>query len=408
MILLAGADIVLPARVVSSGCLLIDADRIVAVEEKVIDTPSGATRIDIPNTIVVPGFVDVHVHGVEGHDVLDGAGSIAQVARRLPKYGVTSFCPTSVACDPVTLRAMLAEVDALRAAPAGLGARVLPAHLESNFINPDYKGAQPLACLRSPRPEPGHEAQRQRHEVDHYVASDILGAIAAHAASVGIVTMAPELDGGIDLVRQLAANGHRVSLGHSAATYEQAVESVAAGVCHATHLFNRMTPMTHRAPGAPGAVLQSEGVVAELICDGFHVHPAMLHMAIRTKGARGIMAITDGTAGSGLAVGARTRLGGRAIIVTARTAELEDGTLAGSVLTMDGAFRTLVHQTGVSIVDAASMCATTPARQMKLADIGRIEVGAIADLAVLDRGFRVAATYLAGQPWRNTTPAPFV
>jgi N-acetylglucosamine-6-phosphate deacetylase len=159
--------------------------------------------------------------------------------------------------------------------------------------------------------------------------------------------------------------------------------------------------MTHRAPGVPGAVLGAEQVRAELICDGFHVHPAMLEVAIRAKGPRGIMAITDGTAGSGLPVGSRTRLGGRPIRVTERAAKLDDGTLAGSVLTMDGAFRALVQQARVSVVDAALMCATTPADQLEL-DRGRIAAGAIADLVVLDADFRVRGTYLRGELWRNT------
>lgn len=403
MILLAGADIVLPDRVLASGSLLIDGDRIVGIEPRVIDTPAGATRVNVANSIIVPGFVDVHVHGVEGHDVLDGAGAIADVAQRLPRYGVTSFCPTSVACEPEVLRRMLREVDTLRAAPHGRAARVLSAHLESNFINPDYMGAQPLACLRSPASVAATDPQAAT-----FTASEILDVIAAHQTSVGIVTLAPELPGGFDLVRRLAANGHRVSIGHSGATYEEAMEAIAAGVCHATHLFNRMTPMSHRAPGVPGAVLESERVTPEIICDGFHVHPALMRIAIRAKGASGILAITDGTAGSGLPVGSRTRLGGRPILVTDRTAELDDGTLAGSVLTMDGAFRTLVAQAGVSILDAAQMCATTPAHQLHLTDCGRIEVGAIADLAVLDAGFRVRHTYLAGQKWRNTTATPLV
>jgi N-acetylglucosamine-6-phosphate deacetylase len=402
MILLAGADIVLPDRVVAAASLLIDGERIVAIEPRVIDTPAGATRVDVAGCTIVPGFVDVHVHGVEGHDVLDGAGAIAEVARRLPRYGVTSFCPTSVACDPAMLRGMLDEVDMLRESGAPAAARVLPAHLESNFINPDYKGAQPLACLRWPQGRPAAE------NAAGYSGADILNAIALHRASVGIVTIAPELAGGMDLVRQLTADGHRVSIGHSGATYEEALEAIAGGVCHATHLFNRMTPMTHRAPGVPGAVLQSDGVLAELICDGFHVHPALMRVAIRTKGAAGILAITDGTAGSGLPIGSRARLGGRDIVVTARSAELEDGTLAGSVLTMDAAFLALIEYAGASLVDAAQMCATNPARQMNLTESGRIEAGALADLAVLDEKFRVRHTYLAGRPWRNTAAAPLV
>jgi N-acetylglucosamine-6-phosphate deacetylase len=390
MIVLSGADLVLPDRVLPKSSLVIDGERIAAIEPRIIDAPSGATRVDLSGHLVVPGFVDVHVHGVAGHDVLDGPDAVSAVAARLPAYGVTAFCPTSIACDPGTLRVLLRAIDVARHANTPHAAHVLPAHLESNFINPDYKGAQPLRCLRTLTGEDGE-----------FTGREIVDTIAAHRAAVGIVTVAPELGGGFDLVRELTRAGHTVSIGHTGATYEEAIAAIEAGVRHATHLFNRMSPMTHRSPGVPGAVLQSERVTAELICDGFHVHPALMHTAIRTKGRGGIMAITDGTAGSGLPVGSRTRLGGRPIVVTERTAELDDGTLAGSVLTMDAAFRVLVRQVGVSLADAAWMCASTPARQLHLHDTGRLEVNARADLAVLDAELRVRHTYVSGALWRN-------
>jgi N-acetylglucosamine-6-phosphate deacetylase len=400
MIVLAGADLVLPDRVLAGGSLVLDGDRIAAIESHALDVPTGATRIDAAGCFVVPGFIDVHVHGVEGHDVLDDAAAVLAVASRLPAYGVTAFCPTSIACDPATLVTMLAAVRTARqpGSTSATAARVLPAHLESNFINPDYNGAQPLECLRR-----AAEVSRERR-VEAFTAREILDAIAAYRREIGIVTIAPELDGGLDLVHNLRQLDVVVSIGHSGATYEHACAAIEAGVRHATHLFNRMTPMTHRAPGVPGAVLESDAVVAELICDGFHVHPAVMKSAIRAKGAGGIMAITDGTAGSGLPVGTRTRLGGRPIIVTHRTAELEDGTLAGSVLTMDAAFRTLVRTVGLSLVDAVRLCASTPARQLGLRDAGRLEVDARADVVVLQHDLRVRDTYIGGVRWRNRSP----
>ena len=398
MILLAGADLVLPDRVLPRSSLLIEDDVIALIETRVIDTPEGATRIDLHGSVIVPGFVDVHVHGVEGVDVLDGAGAIDAVAAKLPKYGVTAFCPTSIACSPQALDRMLAEVTASRANTAQDSAAVLAAHLESNFINPAYKGAQPLECLR-------HMGAPQEGD---YTGGDILATIRKHQASVGIITIAPEIEGGLDLVRQLTAAGHRVSIGHSGATYDEAKAAIDAGVSHATHLFNRMTPLRHRAPGVPGAVLESEHVAAELICDGFHVHPALVAVAMRTKGPGGFLAITDGTAGSGLPVGSRTKLGGRPILVTERTAELDDGTLAGSVLTMDGAFRMLVEKTGASIIDAARACSTAPAEHLRLRGRGRVLVGAIADLVVLDNELRVRGTFISGQLCRNTALPPLV
>jgi N-acetylglucosamine-6-phosphate deacetylase len=397
MIVLAGADLVLPDRVLAPGSLLLVDGRIAAIEPGRIGPPAGAEYVDISGRLLVPGFIDVHVHGVEGHDVLNGRDAVAAVASRLPRYGVTSFCPTSIACDPETLRGMLIAVDEARAAAPPSGARVVAAHLESNFINPDFGGAQPRSCLRAATPE----AARREAAGSRFTGTDILDVIGAHRASVGIVTLAPEIDGGMELVRSLAGAGHIVSVGHSGATYEQAVAAIDAGVTQATHLFNRMSGMHHRAPGIPGAVLQSPQVAAELICDGFHVHPALMRVAIRMKGVDGILAITDGTAGSGLPVGARAKLGSQSIVVTERTAQLEDGTVAGSVLTMDGAFRTLVRALELSWVEAARLCATSPARQLGLAKTGRIEVGMAADLVVLDRDLRVRTTYIAGHPWGN-------
>lgn len=387
MIVLAKGDVVLPDRVLSAGTIVIDNGRIAAIEPGA-EGPAAATTIDASDCYVVPGFIDVHVHGVEGHDTLDGGNAVAEIASRLPRYGVTAFCPTTVACPPGELRTFLNQVRDSRVAAAPGRARVLPAHLESNFISPDYRGAQPASCLRAPA--------ASTTEGD-YSARDILDAIAASRPDVGIVTLAPEVPGGLDLVASLVAAGHRVSLGHSGADYDTAIAAIEAGARHATHLFNRMTPIAHRAPGLAGAVLSREEVAAELICDGYHVHPAMCRLAIAAKGVQSVMAITDGTGASGLPVGASARLGGRRIEARSEAAFLEDGTLAGSILTMDRAFRTLVTRLGSSIVEAATMCSTTPARELGLTGFGVISVGAVADLVVLDRGFRVVRTFIGGE-----------
>jgi N-acetylglucosamine-6-phosphate deacetylase len=282
---------------------------------------------------------------------------------------------------------------------------VLPAHLESNFINPEYKGAQPADCLRVPA-EGRRAGLHGPPEPGDFSAQDILDVIASARPDVGIVTLAPELPAGIELVRSLVAAGHRVSLGHTGANVDEAMAAIDAGARHATHLFNRMAPMAHRAPGVAGAVLAREEVAAELICDGYHVHPAMCRVAIAAKGAGGVMAITDGTAGSGLPAGSAARLGGRRIRVTEDAALLDDGTLAGSTLTMDRAFRMIVTVFGLSVVDAAIMCATTPARQLGLTGFGVLAEGAVADLVVLDRGFRVVRTFLDGREVYRSGTAP--
>jgi N-acetylglucosamine-6-phosphate deacetylase len=385
MILLSGATLVLPDRLVDRGEIAIDSGRILEVAtEPSHDSDAGSAGRDLTGHYIVPGFVDVHVHGVLGIDSLDGGDAVARIAAHLPRFGVTAFCPTSVACPPRELREMLRAVTAAIETPDAAWARVLPAHLESNFINPAFNGAQPLACLRT-----AHEAPEGQ-----FPARDVLDEIEAAGRAVGIVTLAPEMDGVLDLIPALVKNGHCVSLGHSGASYDQARAGIAAGARQATHLFNRMTPLNHRDPGVVGAVFDSREVVAEIICDGVHVHPAAIRAAVAAKGVDRIMAITDGTGGSGMAQGTRAMLGGRPITV-GNAAYLDDGTLAGSVLTMDRAFRMLVEM-GFSLVQAARMCATTPARQRGLRS-GCLRAGMYADLAVLNADLEVVETWIGGE-----------
>lgn len=403
MIVLSGADLVLPGRVLAGGTLVLDGDRIAEIvpgprqASASSSGPASAVAFDLAGHYVVPGFIDVHVHGVEGLDTLESRGAIREIAGRLTKYGVTGFCPTSLACAPDVLRMMLEAVRDARTTRAPGGARVLPAHLESNFINPEFKGAQPLECLRLP---PGshrvHAGSPQTGRADgEWSGEDILREIENARPDVGIITVAPELDAGIPLIESFVSHGHHVSLGHSGATYEQGMLGIRAGATQATHLFNRMPPVAHRAPGLAGAVLESDDIIAELVCDGVHVHPGMMRVALAAKRPDRIMAITDGTAGSGLASGSRAAIGGRAIRI-ADAAYLDDGTLAGSVLTMDRAFAKLTAEVGLSLSDAATVCSTTPARALGLQGFGVISPGAIADFAVLDRDLRVVQTWIAG------------
>ena len=395
MIVLAGADLVLPDRVLGRGTLVIDGERIAGIEGGTRPMSFAPREHDyraLGDALVLPGFVDTHVHGVLGADALDGDDAVERIARALPQFGVTAFCPTSVACEPPVLRRLLAAIGRAREAPPAGAARVLPAHLESNFINPAWAGAQPVACLRQP---PGASAAPPA-DPETFCADDILAEIARSPADVGIVTLAPELAGALDLVSRLVAAGHRVSLGHSGATFDEASAAVGAGASRATHLFNRMSPLGHREPGLVGAALHHDDLAVEIVCDGVHVHAAAVALAVAAKGPARAMAITDGTAGSGLPPGSRAALGGRPITVR-DAAYLDDGTLAGSVLTMDRAFAFLTGPVGLGLVEAAQLCATTPARDLGLQGHGVIALGAVADLVVLDRRLRVVETYVGGR-----------
>jgi N-acetylglucosamine-6-phosphate deacetylase len=399
MIVLSGADIVLPDRVLSPGTLILSGEQIVDIAAGTRPASASARHLELSGHLIVPGFIDVHVHGVEGTDTLDSEDAIRTIAGCLPRFGVTAFCPTSIACTPLVLRRLLTAIREARRQDAGRisasssddasetmrGARVLPAHLESNFINPEFKGAQPLDCLRLPHGRSDGE----------FTGAEILSEIAVARAEVGIVTVAPELEGVIELIRDLVANGHHVSLGHSGASYEEAIAGIDAGARQATHLFNRMTPINHRQPGLAAAVLDHDAITAEVVCDGVHVHPAMVRLALASKHPSHIMAITDGTAGAGLPRGTRTTIGGRPITV-GDIAALDDGTIAGSVLTMDQAFARLVTSMGVGLVDAATICSSTPARALGLKGLGAIAPGATADLVVLDRTLNVTHTFIGG------------
>jgi len=402
VIVLSEATLVLPDRLLSPGTLIIDDGLIAEIRSDAPSPGHSHSHFAFHGHYIVPGFIDVHVHGVDGVDTLDGPDAIGAIAARLPRYGVTAFCPTTVACGPQALRRTLDQVRDARAMPNPRSARVLPAHLESNFISPEYRGAQPWACLRSPRaalrPDgtpasggPGYAGG------EDFTGAEILHEIERASPDVGIVTIASELDGGLDLIRWLTGRGHRVSLGHSAATFDDAMSAIAAGATHATHLFNRMPPLGHRAPGLAGAVLQADEVAAEIICDGVHVHPALIRAAIAAKRPARVMAITDATAAAGLPQGSPAMLGGRPIVAGESSAILTDGTIAGSIITMDRTFQRLIGEIGLSLADASLLTSTTPARELGLVGYGLIAPEGVADLVVLDANLAVVQTYIGGQ-----------
>ena len=410
MLILSNARVVLPDRVLERGSVAVDGDRIVdVIEGEFGSVPSGATVLPLDGSTLVPGFIDPHIHGLAGHDVLDGPEVVARVARVLPRYGVTAFNPTSVACTPRRLRAFLEAVRRGRGHVPD-GARVLAAHLESNFIEPTCRGAQPAACLRWPPAtiEPSGRAPRDRAGVDRtdrggdeptgeFTADDIIDEIDRAAADIGVVTLAPELPGALALIGWLTGRGIRVSVGHTAATFDETRVAIAAGATRATHLFNRMPPLHHRAPGAAGALLDAECVTVEVIGDGHHVHPALIRAVVARKGARRTMAVTDATAVAALPPGSPGTLGDHAITAGPDVARLADGTMAGSLVTMDAVFRLMTGAVGLSVVEAAWLCATTTANEQGRDEQGAVEVGRLADLVVLDGDYRVVRTLVGGR-----------
>lgn len=392
-IVLAGADLVLPDRVLTAGTLIVDTGRIVEVRQGATQA-APALGAALHAHIIVPGFVDAHVHGLEGIDTLGDGEPVREMAARLPCYGVTAFSPTSVTCAPAQLSRFLRQVGEVRGAPEPGAARVLPAHVEGPFLHPDYAGAQALDWLREPQAALDGWAAGNRDEES---GAATLHVIDSCAPDVGVVTFAPELSGGLRLLEWLKGRGIRSSMGHSSATYDAALSAVAAGASLATHLFNCMPPLHHRNPGLAGAVLQSPEVAAEVIVDGVHLHAGVVRFAVAAKGPLLVLAVTDGTALSGLPEDSTADFGGRAIAVHGGAARLADGRLAGSVATMDRVFRALVGPVGLSLVDAATVCATTPARALGLTGGGALVRDAVADFVVMDRHLAVVQTYVGGR-----------
>jgi N-acetylglucosamine-6-phosphate deacetylase len=319
--------------------------------------PAGEL-LDVTGCLVCPGFVDLHVHAAGGCPAQGARADLPGMARALAREGVTAFLATGVTSP-------LAELAALVAAPApDAGARCLGVHLEGPWLSPQAAGAQPPQHLRAP-------------SVDEALAL-------CDAGPVRLVTVAPELPAALDLVRALVARGVRVSLGHSTATYEQAVAGVDAGATGITHCYNAMSPLTSRAPGLVGAALTLPGLVVEVIADGVHVHPGSVRALHAARGSAGVALVSDCV--DGCAAPGVLRPDGHVL-------RLPDGTLAGSALSLADAVRNVVDW-GVPLEEALAMASTTPARALGL-DVSLVP-GNAADVVVLDADLQVRHVLVAG------------
>lgn len=341
------------------------SDRILAVQ----GTPVPEPATGLP--VVLPGFIDLHVHGGGGADVMEGQAAVATASRMHARHGTTSMLATTVSAARSDLERVFAEVGASLPERAPGGARVLGIHLEGPFVNPEKLGAQP-ACSRLGSME------------------EIL---ALHAlAPIRIITLAPELAGHLDLIKALRQRGIIPQIGHSAGGYDEGLAAMAAGARGFTHLFNAMTGLHHRAPGMAGAAL-AHADYAELIPDLLHVHPGAIRAALRA--IPHLYCVTDATAGAGMADGTY-HLGTQTVTKCGGGVRLADGTLAGSTLTMDAALRNLVS-IGRPLDDASRRVSTFPAEYLGLADRGRIQEGCWADLAVLTTGLRLQNVFVEGE-----------
>jgi N-acetylglucosamine-6-phosphate deacetylase len=321
--------------------------------------------------LLLPGFIDLHVHGGAGRDIMEGGDAALQVARCHAAHGTTSLLATTMTAPAQDLRDALSAIGALCRSGAPGAARVLGMHLEGPYINAGKLGAQPDFA----RPVALQELQE------------------LHAlAPIRLLTLAPEVPGNMDAIEQLVAAGYRVQLGHTLGTYEDGVQALERGARGFTHLFNAMTPLHHRMPGMVGAAL-AHAQYAEIIPDLLHVHPGAIRAAMRSIPC--LYCVTDSTAATGMPDG-EYRLGRQPVTKCLGGVRLADGTLAGSTLTMDRALRNLVDVIGLALDDAARRVATHAADFLGLADRGRLEAGAWADVVVLDRDLRVQEVVIEG------------
>ncbi|WP_294769572.1 N-acetylglucosamine-6-phosphate deacetylase [uncultured Rhodoferax sp.] len=321
--------------------------------------------------IVLPGFIDLHVHGGAGHDIMEGGDAALHVARLHARHGTTSLLATTMTAPQSDLDDAFAAMGPLCRERAPNAARVLGVHLEGPYISEARLGAQPPFA----RPASFDEIHR------------------LHAmAPIRLITLAPEVGGNEALIAQLVAEGFKVQLGHTTGSYEQGVAAMRCGATGFTHLFNAMSALHHREPGMVGAAL-AHSEFAEIIPDLLHVHPGAIRTALRAIPK--LYCVTDSTSAAGMPDG-DYKLGRHTVTKCMGGVRLADGTLAGSVLSMDQALRNLVDALGLDLADASKRVSTYAADHMGLADRGRLQVGAWADAVVLDRDLVLQAVLLEG------------
>lgn len=380
---ITGGRVVTPAGVIEDGIVLCEDGRIVYTGASAEAQPlEGARIVDASGCIVMPGFIDTHFHGSAGDDVMaNGVDGLRRISRAVLKFGTTGFLATTIAARHDELMRSTADVLEARAGQNDEldRAEILGLHIEGPYINVKFKGAQPESAIRDP------DFDECRELLD------------AAGGAIRIMTLAPELPGGMELIRMLVENGVAASLGHSEADYDTALEAIEAGATRATHLYNAMSGVHHRKPGLAAACLTEPGIQAELICDGVHVNPRMARLAWKAKGRDGLTLITDATAAQGIGDGIYT-LGDFQIRVLGPLCTLMDGeTIAGSVLTMNRAVANSIDFTGMDLVDAAWTASLQPARACGVADRkGSLEAGRDADIVVLDADFSVIHTIRGG------------
>jgi N-acetylglucosamine-6-phosphate deacetylase len=367
-------NILTPSGFVHGSVTFTPEGRIARIQGKAISEDTARASND---PLVLPGFIDLHVHGAGGRDIMEGGDAAVRVSQVHAQHGTTSMLATTMTAPMEDLVSAMQAMAGICQTRAPGGARVLGVHLEGPYINDGKLGAQPDFA----RP----------------VATDELNQLNA-LAPIRLITMAPEVPGNMDLIESLCDAGYRVQIGHSMGSYEDGVQALAKGARSFTHLFNAMTGLHHREPGMVGAAL-AHAQYAEFIPDLIHVHPGAIRVALRSIPC--LYCVTDSTAATGMPDG-EYRLGSHQVFKCLGGVRLADGTLAGSTLTLDQALRNLVDTLGLSILDASKRVSTHAADYLGVVDRGRLAMGAWADVVVLDRDLQLQSIYIEGNSIDHT------
>ncbi len=357
------------------GDIRIKGRHISEIEENLVENEKEEV-LDLEGKLLIPGFIDVHIHGADGADAMDGSiESLQKISKYLASKGTTNFLATTLTSSKEMLKKVLSCIGEVQNQEME-GANIFGAHMEGPYFDVQYKGAQNEKYIKMAGME----------EIQEY--------LSVKKDLVKLFALSPNSNN-LDIIRYLVKEGVIVSVGHSAASFEQVMAAVEAGLSHATHTFNGMKGFTHRDPGVVGAVLDSDEITAEVIFDKIHVHPEAVRVLIKAKGVEKVVCITDSMSATGLPCG-RYKLGELDVNVVDNQARLSsNGALAGSVLTMDKAFRHLL-ELGYNLMDAVKLTSTNVAKEFQL-NTGMIRVGKDADLVVLDEKHKVKMTIVKGK-----------
>ena len=372
--LLKNCNIVFLDRI-EKGSLLIENGIIKEINPSELNFQN---TIDCKGLYVSPGFVDVHIHGAGGHDTMDGTfEAINEISKTICKYGTTSFTPTTMTMSADDILKSMISIKKAKIEGTD-GAIVLGAHLEGPFISPSAIGAQNPNYLISPS-----------YENFESMTGDAIDAVVS-------ITMAPEVEGAKELASILSSKGIRCSMGHTKATYEQAIDGIKHGFCHSTHLFNAMTGFTHREPGVVGATFDSD-ITTETISDGIHISYPSLRVAYKQKGTDKTLLVTDAMCACGMADG-KYALGGQPVIVKGGAARLENGALAGSILTLNKAIKNIYDNTDYPLYEIVKMASYNGAKYCRVDNKkGQIKENFDADLTIFDENIDIKMTIIDGK-----------